>query len=46
MLGLFENVPKFVKKYLNLNKQIKLAVKKYATDVRKGKFPTKKNIYN
>ena len=46
MLGLFENVPKFVKKYLNLNKQIKLAVKKYAIDVRKGKFPTKKNIYN
>jgi len=45
MLGLFEKVPKFVKKYSNLKKEIKIAIKKYALDVRKGKFPYKKNIY-
>jgi 3-methyl-2-oxobutanoate hydroxymethyltransferase len=45
MLGLFEKVPKFVKKYFNLKKEIKNAIKQYALDVRKGKFPYKKNIY-
>jgi 3-methyl-2-oxobutanoate hydroxymethyltransferase len=45
MLGLFDKVPKFVKKYLNLKKQIRIAIKKYAMDVKKRKFPSKKNIY-
>jgi 3-methyl-2-oxobutanoate hydroxymethyltransferase len=45
MLGLFESVPKFVKKYLNLRSHIKNSVKKYALDVRTKKFPSKKNIY-
>ena len=45
MLGLFEKVPKFVKKYLNLNNLIEKAIKKYALDVKKGNFPTNKNIY-
>jgi len=46
MLGLFDKVPKFVKKYINLNLLIKQAVKKYATEVKNKKFPLKKNIYN
>ena len=45
MLGLFDKVPRFVKKYLNLKSQIEKAVKKYSLDVKKRKFPTKKNIY-
>jgi len=45
MLGLFEKVPKFVKKYLNLNNLIEKAIKKYALDVKKGNFPKNKNIY-
>ena len=45
MLGLFEKVPKFVKKYFNLKKEIKKVVKKYSQDVIMEKFPAKKNIY-
>jgi len=45
MIGLFEKVPKFVKKYYDLRFNIKRAVKKYSKDVRDYKFPTKKNVY-
>ena len=45
MLGLFDRVPKFVKKYSNLKIEIKKAVKKYSQDIKNGKFPSKKNIY-
>jgi 3-methyl-2-oxobutanoate hydroxymethyltransferase len=46
MLGMFDDfTPKFVKKYANLNKIIKNAVKNYINDVKAGKFPRKKNIY-
>ena len=45
MLGFFENIPKFVKKYMNFKKNAKHAIKKFSSDVRKKKFPTKKNIY-
>ena len=45
MLGLFDKVPKFVRKYFNLKKNIKNSVKKYSEDVKKGKFPNKKNVY-
>ena len=45
MLGIFQKVPKFVKKYENLNRLIRRAVKNYSFDVRKGKFPSKKNVY-
>tara|TARA_B100000963_G_scaffold186943_1_gene162620 strand:- start:6206 stop:6973 length:768 start_codon:yes stop_codon:yes gene_type:complete len=45
MLGMFQKVPKFVKKYSNLRGYVKKAVKQYAKDIRNKKFPTKKNIY-
>lgn len=45
MLGFFDKVPKFVKKYLNLKNQIDKAVKKFSQDVRKRNFPNKKYVY-
>ena len=45
LLGFFDNVPKFVKKYGNLKLNIKNAIKKYSLDVKNRKFPSKKNIY-
>ena len=45
ILGFFEKVPKFVKKYLNIKNQIDKAVKKYSYEVRTNKFPTVKNVY-
>ncbi len=46
MLGLSGFYPKFVKKYVNLNRIIEKAVKEYTKDVRIGKFPSKKNFLN
>lgn len=45
MLGLFRKVPKFVKKYCNLRKQINTAIKNFSKDTKNKKFPTKKNVY-
>ena len=42
MLGLSGFYPKFVKKYLSLNRIIEKAVKKYTRDVKLKKFPKKK----
>jgi len=40
MLGMFERfTPKFVKKYANLNAQMKEGVKKYIDEVKSGAFP-------
>ncbi|MEW6087795.1 MAG: 3-methyl-2-oxobutanoate hydroxymethyltransferase [bacterium] len=40
MLGLFERfTPKFVKKYLDLNKEIASAFMSFRDDVKKGRFP-------
>lgn len=40
MLGIFERfTPKFVKKYANLNSQMKEAVRQYCNEVRAGEFP-------
>jgi len=45
MLGLSNSLPKFVKRYGNLNKVIEKYVKKYAKDVKMKRFPSHKNIY-
>jgi len=45
MLGLSGFYPKFVKKYVNLNRIIEKAVKEYTKEVRVGKFPSKKNFF-
>ena len=45
MLGISGFYPKFVKKYLNLEKLIKKAVKKFSNDVKSEKFPSKKNSF-
>ena len=46
MLGISGFYPKFVKKYASINRIIEKAVKKYTRDVKKGKFPLKKNFLN
>ena len=45
MLGLSGFYPKFVKKYINLDRIIEKAVKKYTRDVKLNKFPSKKNSF-
>ena len=45
MLGFSGFYPKFVKKYINLNRIIEKAVKKYTRDVKLRKFPIKKIFY-
>ena len=44
MIGLSGFYPKFVKKYINLDRIIEKAVKKYTTDVKLKKFPSKKHF--
>ena len=46
MLGLSGFYPKFVKKYISLDRIIEKAVKKYTEDVKNKKFPLKKNFLN
>jgi 3-methyl-2-oxobutanoate hydroxymethyltransferase len=46
MLGLSGFYPKFVKKYVNLNRIIEKAVKKYTREVKLNNFPTKKYFLN
>lgn len=45
MLGLTTKVPKFVKKYTNLEKIIKEAVQTYKTEVEQKKFPDEQHKY-
>ena len=45
MLGLSGFYPKFVKKYINLEKKIEYAVKKFTKDVKTVKFPQRKNSF-
>jgi 3-methyl-2-oxobutanoate hydroxymethyltransferase len=46
MLGISGFYPKFVKKYVNLNRIIEKAVKKYTREVKLRKFPTNDNFLN
>ena len=46
MLGISGFYPKFVKKYVNLNRIIEKAVKKYTRDVKLNYFPSTKNFLN
>ena len=46
MLGISGFYPKFVKKYVNLERIIEKAVKKYTRDVKLKVFPSKKNFLN
>ncbi|MFL2875899.1 MAG: 3-methyl-2-oxobutanoate hydroxymethyltransferase [Candidatus Pelagibacter sp. TMED286] len=46
MLGISGFYPKFVKKYLKLDRIIEKAVKKYTREVKLKKFPTFKNFLN
>src|SRR3546814_8325663 len=45
MLGMFERVPKFVKRYQDMAGVINGAVKDYAKQVRSRSFPTEDQIY-
>ena len=45
LLGLNKTKIKFVKKFLNLKKYIKLGLKKYASEVKSKKYPSKKHSY-
>ena len=45
LIGLNKIKARFVKKYLNVTKQINDAVIKFKQDVVKGKFPSKKHSY-
>ena len=46
MLGISGFYPKFVKKYVNLNRVIEKAIKKYTREVKLKKFPTINNYLN
>ena len=46
MLGISGFYPKFVKKYLSLDRIIEKAIKKYTRDVKLKKFPSKKYFLN
>lgn len=45
MLGMFERVPKFVKRYGDMGDMVNGAVKQYAEEVRDRSFPTQDQIY-
>ena len=46
MLGISGFYPKFVKKYVNLNRVIEKAIKKYTREVKLKIFPAKNNFLN
>lgn len=45
MLGLFDRVPKFVKKFGNMGLSVEEAVREYANDVRNRSFPGPDQLY-
>ena len=46
ILGLSNVAPKFVKKYIDLDDAIKIAVKKYAAEVKDRTFPSSEHVYH
>lgn len=45
MLGLFSRVPKFVKKYADMQSMVRDSVENYSKDVKKRSFPGEENTY-
>ena len=45
LLGLNQTKIKFVKKFLNIKKYINVGLKRYASEVRSKKYPSKKHSY-
>ena len=45
MLGMFERVPRFVKRYGNMAEMVSDAAAAYAADVRSRAFPTDDQVY-
>ncbi|OHC96138.1 MAG: 3-methyl-2-oxobutanoate hydroxymethyltransferase [Sphingomonadales bacterium GWF1_63_6] len=45
MLGMFERVPRFVKRFDNIAQSIDGAAQRYAADVRSRAFPTEEQVY-
>ena len=45
ILGLYEEIPPFAKKYVDLSSIVVEAVSKYVEEVRKGIFPEKKHYF-
>ncbi len=45
MLGLFDRVPKFVKRFGTMHEQVEDSVKRYADDVRSRTFPGAEQLY-
>ena len=46
LLGFYENVPKFAKKYVNLNIVVLDALKTYVEDIRSCKFPSEEHTFH
>lgn len=46
LLGLYKSVPKFAKKYVDLNKVILNALKAYLEDIRSCKFPAEEHTFH
>lgn len=45
LLGIYENVPPFVKKYADLASIIQLALENYRGEVKEGRFPAKEHYW-
>ena len=45
MMGMFDRVPRFVKKYENIAEVIEKTVAQYASEVRRRSFPTSEQTY-